>query len=369
MKKNNEPSETEKRNNRVTAYLQKIYAMAQNTQTQIKPSKYSPLLLEVFNSKTISYREIVLTSLVAKYLDKAFNSHTNFYGCKPRAIYENPIKDFLIEHGFPCTKSGPLNIAKASNIDEAWSSQRDPKEDAEKTMILCDAISGNDSSLRQNLSLYLMRLYMSKAKEMEKLTVDIKPSSDPLVLHDLCMKLIEQAPDAGNTPQRIAGYLLTAQHEAMRTGLIVSGATDSASTTSTTSQKPGDINEEHPDGTILCVYEITIKPFNYHRILDSYDCVKTYNETHSSTINEITVICRKQDCPSEMISLSTSLCMGTYNYQDIRYYFWNIDEWISFTLQHMNISAREKFFELLNNYINDSNTHEAVKIDWSKLNS
>lgn len=31
MKKNNEPSETEKRNNRVTAYLQKIYAMAQNT--------------------------------------------------------------------------------------------------------------------------------------------------------------------------------------------------------------------------------------------------------------------------------------------------------------------------------------------------
>ena len=47
MKKNNEPSETEKRNNRVTAYLQKIYAMAQNTQTQIKPSKYSPLLLEV----------------------------------------------------------------------------------------------------------------------------------------------------------------------------------------------------------------------------------------------------------------------------------------------------------------------------------
>lgn len=240
MKKNNEPSETEKRNNRVTAYLQKIYAMAQNTQTQIKPSKYSPLLLEVFNSKTISYREIVLTSLVAKYLDKAFNSHTNFYGCKPRAIYENPIKDFLIEHGFPCTKSGPLNIAKASNIDEAWSSQRDPKEDAEKTMILCDAISGNDSSLRQNLSLYLMRLYMSKAKEMEKLTVDIKPSSDPLVLHDLCMKLIEQAPDAGNTPQRIAGYLLTAQHEAMRTGLIVSGATDSASTTSTTSQKPGD---------------------------------------------------------------------------------------------------------------------------------
>lgn len=59
--------------------------------------------------------------------------------------------------------------------------------------------------------------------------------------------------------------------------------------------------------------------------------------------------------------------MGTYNYQDIRYYFWNIDEWISFTLQHMNISAREKFFELLNNYINDSNTHEAVKIAWSKL--
>ena len=88
MQKNHEPSKTEKRNTRVTAYLKEIYSMAQNTQTQIKPSEYSLLLLEVFNSKTISYREIVLTSLVAKYLDKNFNSHTNFYGCKPRAIYE-----------------------------------------------------------------------------------------------------------------------------------------------------------------------------------------------------------------------------------------------------------------------------------------
>lgn len=369
MQKNNEPSQTEKRNQRVTAYLQKIYSMAQDSQVKSNTSEYSELLLEVFNSKTLSYREIVLTSLVAKYLDKDFNSHTNFYGCKPRAIYENPIKDFLIEHGFPCTKSGPLNIAKASNIDEAWTSQREPKEDAEKTMKLCDAISGNNSSLRQELSLYLMELYMSKAKEIEKLSVNIAPSSDPLVLHDLCMNLIEQAPDAGNTPQRIAGYLLTAQHNAMQTGLIVSGATDSASTTSTTSQKPGDINEELSDGTIFSVYEITIKPFNFHRILDSYDCVNKYNQTHNCNVNEIIVICRKQDCPNEMIPLSTKLCMGTYNYQDIRYYFWNIDEWISYTLQHMNVPARENFFELLNSYINDSNTHESVKIIWSKLNS
>ena len=84
MKKNNEPSETEKRNNRVTAYLQKIYAMAQNTQTQIKPSKYSPLLLEVFNSKAISYREIVLTSLVAKYLghtkiEETLNTYSHMF--------------------------------------------------------------------------------------------------------------------------------------------------------------------------------------------------------------------------------------------------------------------------------------------------
>ena len=100
MKKNNEPSETEKRNNRVTAYLQKIYAMAQNTQTQIKPSKYSPLLLEVFNSKTISYREIVLTSLVAKYLDKAFNSHTNFTVVNQELFMKILSKTFLLNTDF-----------------------------------------------------------------------------------------------------------------------------------------------------------------------------------------------------------------------------------------------------------------------------
>jgi hypothetical protein len=212
-------------------------------------------------------------------------------------------------------------------------------------------------------------MYNEVASRVQALAVNISPSADPFYLSTLCVELIKQVPDNGNTPQRIAGYLLLAHHASINSGIVVTGATDSASATSTTSKKPGDINEESADGTIYRVYEITVKTFNLHRIIDSYDCVSKYNADHADDIKEIIVICRKEDCPEGMIATNKGMCMGKYEHQDTTYFFWDIYEWVTYTLQHMIPTAREHFYEMLNAYINEPNTHEAVKVKWAELHN
>jgi len=138
--------------------------------------------------------------------------------------------------------------------------------------------------------------------------------------------------------------------------------------TSTTSKKPGDINEECA-GRIYKVYEVTVKHFDIARIRDSYDCILIYNNTHDTEINEIIVICRKEDCPPDMETSGLQGYLGRYAYQNIIYYYWNIYEWIANTLQRMNPDGRKAFYIKLNDYINETNTSEAVKKMWQQLHT
>lgn len=360
---------TIERDNKVTAYLNELYNAAADKNITTNSSSYSDLLNDIFNSKTESYREIILVALIGRKLDDNFSAYSGFYDCKPRAIFEGPIKDFCLTKGFPHTKSGPLNIAKASNINEDWSSQRDPQEDAIKVVKLIKQIDEGSDELRRNIGIDLLRKYINASIHVQELSVQIDPNSDPNFLAHLCFEMIEKAPDSGNTPQRICGYMLSTYHTITNTGIIVTGTEDSASTTSTTSKKPGDINEELPDGTILKVYEITIKPFNLSRIKDSFDCICKYNEECNASLNEVIVICQKRDCPTEMTKSDLQFCLGSYEYQNVIYYFWDIYEWILYMLQHMIPSARESFYETFNDYVNALNTHEYVKKEWQLLNS
>ena len=355
------------RNSKVTEYLDKLYLLASNNAPSTGNMPYESSLTAIFDSKTMSYREIILVALVGRMLDDSFRAYSHFYGCKPRAIFEGPIKDFCNAKGFPHTKSGPLNIAKASNINEAWASQRDPKIDADFVVDLIKLIDSKDDAFQTNLGVDLMRKYISSAQHIQSLTVEFTPSTNPIHLEGLCRKMIDGALDSGNTPQRIFGFLLESYHTSIHTGIIVSGADDSASATSTTSKKPGDINEEGADGSIYRVYEVTVKPFDLSRIIDSYDCIKKYNDEKHTHINEIVVVCRKRDCPSDIKHSPYHFCLGTYEYQDVIYYYWDIYEWISYMLQHMIPAARENFYSRLNSYVNDTNTHEAVKVLWNAL--
>ena len=61
------------------------------------------------------------------------------------------------------------------------------------------------------------------------------------------------------------------------------------------------------------------------------------------------------------------LYMGSIDYQNVKYYFWNIYEWISCMLQKMSDDGKELFTVMFNGYVNDQNTSEDVKLEWRKI--
>lgn len=99
----------------------------------------------------------------------------------------------------------------------------------------------------------------------------------------------------------------------------------------------------------------------------NYDCVSIYNEANNTDIHEIIVICHKDDCPQDMKSSNLHGYLGSYAYQDMMYYYWDIFEWIASMLQRMTNDGRLGFYLELNGYIDDINTSETVKRLWKTL--
>ena len=296
---------------------------------------------------------------------------SSYYGEQhPYTIYDKgPVKRFLMEHGIPHTKSGPLNITKAANINSAWAERRDSSDIANCVIDVVSYLeSHNLISEIQEIGVSLIKKLLREAKRIQELSVEVKPSTDPDYISDLCIKLIDNVPDSGNTPQQIASKLLKYYHLSMHSEIRVTGGDDRASVTSTTSNKPGDVNEEWCN-RILKVYEITVKPFDEERIIDSYDCIEKFNQHSEQQIREVIVICRPKDCPNQIRTSGLSFYLGSIDHQNVRYYFWNIYEWVVSMLQKMPDEGKEFFLRSLNCYINDANTSEAVKIEWRKLHN
>ena len=148
---------------------------------------------------------------------------------------------------------------------------------------------------------------------------------------------------------------------------MITGVYDRASVTSTTSKKPGDLQEECPPGVVHKVYEVTIKPFDEARMRDSYDALVRYAEEHDS-VAEVIVLCRKEDCPAEYRN-ALSLCLGKKMYNGVLYVYYDLFEWCYNQIIRMTSSARESFLQELNNYVSDSNTDLKVKQEWFKYAS
>jgi len=361
----------EERDKHVREILEDLYKKAHSEEIIVDESAFGKSLDELFTTTTWGFREILLVVIIGMKLDPSYKASTGLYACKPRAIYEGPIKKFLLEKGIPHRKSGPLNIAKATvGLDMNWAAQRKPRDVAEEVIKLIDFLE-NEEEKREDrtdaVGVALLRRLIKQSTSLQALSVDIDPSQDPEYICKLCCELIINAPDAGNTPQKIAAYLLKNYHSSLQTGVTVTGEDDRASVTSTTSKKPGDINEEKPAGTVKKVYEVTVKAFNLARIRDSYDCLFIYNSNNIEKVNEVIVICRKEDCPQNMKKSGFQGYLGSYAYQDIQYYFWDIFEWVASVLQRMTTKGRSDFYLELNEYIDDINTSAKVKKLWKKL--
>lgn len=362
-------SSTEIRNQKVKAILTALYEQAEDTHYIINEAPYKDYMDKLFMTTAWGFREIVLVVIVAMKLDSSYRASTGFYACNPRAIYEGPIKEFLIEKDIPHRKSGPLNVAKATvGLDMNWAAQRRPFDAAEVVVHIIEYLETfNKAEDRINwVGVSLLRRLIASAEILATFDIELIPNENPDHLYRLCYELITKTPDGGNTPQKISAFLLKNYHANYHTEIVVTGGEDRAFVTSTTSKKPGDINEEYSN-KIYKVYEVTVKQFNISRIQDSFDCVSIYNTSHNTNINEVIVICRKEDCPHGMVASGLKCCLGNFRYQNIIYYFWDIFEWIASTLQHMTAEGRQAFYCSLNDYIKEINTSVSVKQLWQQL--
>lgn len=326
-------------------------------------------LENIFSTTAWGYREIILVIIIGRMLNDKYSASSAFYSTNPRPMYEGPIRRQLQANHIPHRKSGPLNVAKAAiGINEQWAAQRRPREVAQDVVVLVKKIDEYNSDQLSQLLTALLRRFLMEADRIDSLMIEVSPESDPQFLSDIATDLITKVPDGGNTPQKIVGILMQAYHDDLQSGIVIHGYEDSASVTNTTSKKPGDITEELLDGTVIKVYEITVKKFDEARIIESYQSIKAYSNSHQSPITEVIVICRKQDAV-ELTDKGASLYFGKYQYQDMTYHFMDIDSWITAQLLRMSTDARLAYYESLSTYINESNTSEAVKLRWIELHT
>ncbi len=326
-------------------------------------------IAQVCSTTAWGFREILLVICIARLLDSAYSPTTSLYTCNPRALYEGPIRKELYEAGIPHRKSGPLNIAKATQgINHAWAAQRRPKNIAEAIVGLAEWIEKSDTEDLKNFAAALLAQLLIEAKRVAEYNITVKEEADIKHLEYLCWQLIDEVPDAGNTPQRIVGLLLVAYHEQILSESIADGYADRASTTSTTSKKPGDITEMDKLGNIIAVYEVTVKPFDEQRISDSAETILEYSKATSMDIPEIFVLCRDSDVhPSAIRNRSNSLHLATMLFRGLTYQFLNIYQWLTAALSRLSPKSRIRFYRDLNDYIADANTSEKVKSFWREL--
>ena len=127
-----------------------------------------------------------------------------------------------------------------------WAAQRRPSDVAEEVVNLVSFMEADNSDTEtrvNNVGTSLLRRLIAYSNSIEALAVTIEPTSDPEFLYRLCFELITKTPDAGNTPQKIAAYLLKNYNTFLHTGVVFTVEDDRASVTSTNSKKHDDNNE------------------------------------------------------------------------------------------------------------------------------
>ncbi len=116
----------------VSARIEHVKTLTESDFTRIKNKSEIEKILEALIEINVNgFRGVVLTALVGMKLDDHYNPLTNFYECKPRAIFEHGIWYALTQHNIPCGKSDPLNVAKnIQELNESWATGRRPQSAA-----------------------------------------------------------------------------------------------------------------------------------------------------------------------------------------------------------------------------------------------
>lgn len=361
------------RRERIAALIDRLFDQAERGDYEIDPETKAELRTVCACTGALGLRELVLVVAIARLFDPGYlpateklyqKTHTSPYR-KPRGVYPD-IRLKLAERGIPFRKDGPLNIAKkADRIDESWAAGSKYPKVAEQVVSLARKMEGMSPSGLEEFATAVHACLLEEAERVEALSVEAVPEADPGRLFALCAKLIREAVAGGNTPHRIVGYALEAYHEELATRVEVLGVEDSAWSTNTTGQKPGDIFERLQDGTLVQVYEVTVKGFGAERVSDSYESVKEYDRQVGSDTTEITVLCRREDAhPDTVGGINPLGYLGKLEYQNVAYHFVEIHGWVLSRLLEMPPAARLRFYAKLSSYVRDPSTKEVVKTVW-----
>ena len=358
----------QERNEQAAGLLRDLFRLA-GIEKKAEPEALVPLFDTLFRTTFRGFREILLLITVVKLGDPDYDPSTDFYSCSPRALYPAAIRPVLTELRIPRGLDGPLNVAKASQgINAEWATRRKPRQVAAAVLALLDHLATASPESRHHFAVLLCRRFLAVSAQVAALAVEDPPESNPILLFDLCEDMIRSVPSAGNTPQRIVGYLIDAHLRQTASGATVTGHLDSASTTSTTSKKPGDICEWSPDGKPLRVYEVTVKRFDEQRIEEAASSIAAWCREHGQAIDEVLVLCRSEDVPESIERQERSeLLYGAVEHQGLRFVFADLTEWIAAAILRLSCDARVRFFEALHTYIAEPSTAIKVKERWRQL--
>ncbi len=334
------------------------------------PKTVSSDLDLVFGSEKRSFREIVFTITLARILDLNFKATKDLYACNPRPVYEQGIKPILDSMGVPCTQSGPLNVTKATKaITDQWAAMKSPKEVGMATYRLAKHVDSLDKSGLEILASSMGQLLKQDAIHITSLNIKSDPSSDSQVLQDISRTLISEALDGGNTAQRVIGTLLELHKEISTSSLIVNGTEDSASTTNLTSKKIGDLSIYKKSGSVISIYEVTLKEFTEQRITECSQSLIGNLGNEAGSKSEVIVLCRREDMPTIAISaIEKGLILGRYTDKfGIRYNFIEIFQWINIRILELDTEFRSEYFRRLESYVNRVKTPLKVKSKWAEI--
>lgn len=361
---------TADRSARVAALMEAFFEQA--SRNDHTPNERWMSGLEALFSITVwGFREILLVIVVARTLDGGYKASEAFYDCKPRALYEGPIRNELRERRIPHRRSGPLNVAKAAiGINNQWAAQRSPKWAADLVVRFVEEIESMPERELEDFAIALHGRFLAESERVADMTLEVSPEADPEFLHTLCSRLISEAPDGGNTPEHIVELSLRAYHEELRTGVEVVGHGGRASISGARGKTLGDIVERQADGNIVHAYEVTVKAFGEERVRDSYEAIKAFDLKEGVKTSEIMVLCREQDAhPESAAAIEGSGYLGKLAHRDLTYHFVEIHNWLLFQILRMTPAARVSFHKKLDKYVSDFNASETVKQLWNKLHT
>ena len=321
------------------------------------------LLEQLIPVKAAGFRGVVLTAIVGKTLNANYDPTTDFYACNPRAIFEKGIYYSLVEHGVPCGKSDPLNVAKnARVIDKTWAQGRRPESAAMAAVGYIDLLHANwnDASYREQLIVLFFTRLLEYAEFCQSKNVPLGEfaGATPIQLAIKLADFVEFCPEGGATPQMVVGTLINQLRLDDPDFATVEGAAESVFGTNTTSKKPADVWEVRTDGSLGALYEITAKPVDTKRI---DDCVGSL-EALDLTGGIVTFICR---LPQDTVGLGTE--NQTLIHRGTAFQFLDMRTFILQIFCALKPEQQERVIHVTDAFVKETNRKVQTKEGWAKL--